>query len=535
MNISTFAYNLITGQWRRDRAHVRELMQMDARSRNSASWREKYYAGANPGPNRPTPAQLSTPEDYKQSYDRIVLIRGARQLEEDFPFFDGILNDFETYVVGDLKYVPATGNREADALIRDYLDWQFDQCDITQRLDLVKMARLWVRSMKRDGECGGALIDTGDSIKINAVSGDRIGNPLVGANIGPYNYNGIIVDEHTNAPIIYQIYRRLPKLNSYVFERDVQANQFIHYWNPFRIEQYHGVTMFMNSIEHAYDIRQINEFTKLNIKWRASQLPYITNEQGRPRGLGYESAPATGGGVPQPQFINVEGVTQTYMKLGEGVVEYPNDFPNQQYLPAITELKRECAVGAKLPLEFVYRSEAGGVVQRFYVDKAQGTFDEDKRWLRRTLLQPYKNRLIQKGIDTGFLDLARFGDLSRSLARFRGQWQMGRAISVDYGREVDADIKQIEAGLMSPQDYMTGENRDPAVVRAQTVEFTIQIIEDAKKISEKTGVPLETVLPYLSKRFPNQQPAQPGSEKEEDAVLVEDGPKRDSAMPRRFE
>ena len=532
MNLSDLAYNLITGKWRQDRDAVRsEIARQQLLGNREA--RERYYASARQGPDRPTPAQLTTPEDYKPAYDRIVLIRGARQLEEDFPFFDGILWDFETYVVGDLNFLPATGNPEADREIREFLEWQFDAVDVSKRWDLTKLARLWLRSMKRDGECGGITLETADGIRLSSVSGDRIGNPLVGANIGPKNFNGIIIDEETTAPAVYQIYKRLPKLNSYVFERDVPASQFIHYLSPFRIEQYHGVTLFMNSISRAYDLEQIHNFARLNMKFRSSQLPYVTNAQGRPRGLGYEQpAVSASGQNVLPEIVRVEGVTQPYLKVGEAIVEYPNDFPNQQFQPAVIEVQREIAYGAKLPLEFCFRSEAGGVVQRFYVDKAQGTFDEDKRWLKRTLLNPLKNRMIQHGIDSGLLNLDRFPGLNRSYNRFRGQWQMGRQISVDYGRETDADLKQIEAGVMSPQDYMTSTGRDPEVVRAQQKNYATQLLKDAQEIAKETGVPLETVLPYLSKRFPNQQPTEPSSKAEEKPVTVVDPPGRSDTRNR---
>ena len=144
MSFSNLIYKWATGELKLERQMMqerRDLMQLQSNRQ-----RMQLYAGAEPGINRPSPNILSTPEDYKPAYERIILIRYARQLEEDYPFFDGILNDFETYVVGELDYMPATGNADADRKIKDYLDWQFDQCDISERLDLVKMARLWVRS-----------------------------------------------------------------------------------------------------------------------------------------------------------------------------------------------------------------------------------------------------------------------------------------------------------------------------------------------------------------------------------------------------
>lgn len=497
MNFSSLAYNFVTGQWRIDRMRAKEFLAQAEKSKSM-----QLYAGANPGTKRPTPNVLSTPEDFKQAYERIILIRGARQMEEDFQFFDGLLGDFETYVVGDLRFMPTTGNPDADRDIQAFLEWQFDQCDYSQRLDLVKIARLAVRSQKRDGECGFSLVDQGDTIKLQYVSGDRIGNPMVGANIGPNNYNGIVVDEKSGAPVHYDIFRRLPKLNAYEFQASIAANSFIHYYDPFRFEQYHGVTVFKNSIEHAFDMKQIIDFTKLNIKYRASQLPFVTNEQGRPRGTGYDTITPNLSGEPQPLSVSVDGVTQSFFKLNEGVMDYPNDFPNTQFVALMEELKRDCAIGCKLPLEFCYRSQTGGVVQRFYANKAERTFDEDKRWLKRTLLNPFKNRLIQKGIDTGFLNLDKYG-LTQSLSRFAGTWQMGRSISVDYSKEVDADCKLIDAGLMAPQDYVAENGSSLEETRVKIKQHALQIFKDAKEISEETGQDIAIVLPYLTKKFPN--------------------------------
>jgi capsid protein len=514
MNLPTLVHSLITGGWKLERARNREFTALMDRAetlrasdvlREGEGSRGRFYAGAQPGMNRPQPNVLSTPEDFKQAYQRIILIRAARQMEEDFPFLDGILGDYETYVVGDLQYFPNTGSPDADKAIREYLEWQFGQCDYSEMRDFTQLMTLAMRTMKRDGECGFTLIDVGDSIKISALSADRIGNPLIGANIGPNNFNGIIVDENTMAPVFYDIYRRLPKLNAYVFEERVPADQFIHFFDPFRFEQYHGVTAFKNAIENAFDAYDINKFSKLNIKWRASQLPYVTNEQGRPRGSGYQAQPNNQDGSTNPMTVNVDGVTSSYLKLGEAIVNYPNDFPNGQFLPMTSELKRDIALGAKLPAEFCYRSETGGVVQRFYVSKAKATFDQMKRLIRVRVLDRIKNRMIQKGIETGFLDLDRFGSLNESLQRFKGSWNMGRTISVDYGKETDADIKQIEAGLQSPDEYAAENCRDIRVVRAQIKQNAINVIQDAQEVAKATGVTLEVALPFVVKKFPNQK------------------------------
>ena len=48
------------------------------------------------------------------------------------------------------------------------------------------------------------------------------------------------------------------------------------------------MTDLKNTIEHGFDMKQIVDFTKLNIKFAPFQLPYVQNQQGKPRGTGYE-------------------------------------------------------------------------------------------------------------------------------------------------------------------------------------------------------------------------------------------------------
>lgn len=469
----------------------------------------KFYAAARPTIDRPSPAQLSSPEDYKQAFERIVLIRQARQMEEDFPFTDLILNDFEIYTVGDLRYVPNTGNRDADKVIQEFLEWQFACCDYKEKQDLIGLAKLIVRSEKRDGEVGALIIETDTMLKLDIIPADCIGNPLIGANVGPNNYNGIRTNPETGAPEWYDIWKRLPHVNAYSFDKTVGASNFLHYFQPFRADQYHGVSTFKNVIASVYDINQLIEFVKLNMKYRASQLPYVKNEQGRPSGGGYDQVRSASGRV-EPQQIVVDGVTQTFLKIDDSIVEFPNDFPNQQFLPAFGEVMRLIAMGCKLPPEFCYRSEAGGVLTRFHISKAERVFAEEQRRLKR-LLTPFKNRVIEKGIQTGMLDLSPFGMLAEDPKRFCGSWQMGRSVSVDFGREVDGDIKLIEQGLMTPQEHMADNARSPDEVRAQIREKAVADFEDAQEVARRTGQPLETVLPYIVKKFPN--PPQPAQQK----------------------
>lgn len=550
MNVSDLIHSVLTGSWRLDREVIREQRQFNTETRamretliKNHRERMRLYAGAEPGLNRPMPNQLSAPDDWRQAQERIVLIRAARQLEEDGGFFDGILDDFETYVVGEeLAWVPNTGNEEADRAIRDFLGYEFEAADYQNRFGLTKIAQLTERSAHRDGECGFIPVEVDDTVKLRCYSGDCIGNPMLSTGVTPEDFNGVLVDPESGQPMAYRLFRRLPKLNAYVFDRQVDADQFWHFYDPFRFQQWHGVSSFKNAIEDGFDIDQILEFTKLNIKFRASQLPTVHTESGKPRGAQFGGlqnwVPGAGNGTvstpttPTAKYFEVNGVRMNYLNTEERVAEFPNDFPNQQFAPSIEEFRRQCCKGSKLPYEFVYRADNGGVVQRFWVDKARNTFAKRKYYQRRTVLDPYKNRAIKIGIETGRLDLRAFGNLADTLNVYRGQWQMGASISVDYGRETDADLKQIEAGVMSPVDFAAANNRDLDDIRTEIVKNARAFIKQGQKLAEETGLTFDQVMPFLVKKWPNP-PANMGSASAAAAEPVEVGsrPARGAAVP----
>jgi len=494
------------------RLHAREQIRMIGLAANEQAAREQtnemlrgqFYAAANPGINRPMAAMLSTPEDYRQAYERIIMMRYGRQMEDDIPYVESILGDFETYVVGDLRYRANTGNKEADKLINEHLEWRFGMVDYAGKLELTSLAKLALRSKKRDGEVGFIYVNSGDALQLQAIEADRIGNPLIGSNVGPDNYNGIIVDSKSGKPVAYDIWLRLPKLNAYVFEMRVDANSFIHFYDQFRFSQWHGVSAFKNGISRAIDVEQTIQYAIQNIKFRSSQLPAIQNEQGRPKmANGYQTVINTNTNIPQPFQLLMDGVTQSFIKLGEGFVEYPHDFPNANFLEIKDSLQGDVALGVHLPGEFCFRSQAGGVLQRFYIEKAQRTFDEEKRLLRKNLLNPYKNRVLRKDVDAGILNLDAFPGVAGSLSLYSGIWHMGRSVTTDYGHDTDSDIKLIDANLMSSEEYLGDNARDAAEIRATKKQKVMDAYEDATEIATKYKRPVPEVVGQLLKTYQN--------------------------------
>ena len=69
---------------------VRMMGLASAARERDAQFSGKFYAAAENGINRPMAPVLSTPEDYRQAYQRIIMIRYGRQMEDDVPYVESI-------------------------------------------------------------------------------------------------------------------------------------------------------------------------------------------------------------------------------------------------------------------------------------------------------------------------------------------------------------------------------------------------------------------------------------------------------------
>jgi len=76
---------------------------------------------------------------------------------------------------------------------------------------------------------------------------------------------------------------------------------------------------------------------------------------------------------------------------------------------------------------------------------------------------------------------------------------------------------------MSSDEYITDLGGNPDIVRRKVRERAVAIIKDAQAVAEETGMQIEQVLPFISKKFPNQAPVQGGGAQVMDSVPSPDG------------
>jgi len=453
---------------------------------------------------------FTDPEGSTETVERLQMIREARQLEEDFPLAAMILDTYDIYAFGSIRYQPMTGDIELNREISDWLKYWFTVCDYTGRFDFDTLMQLAQRGKKRDGESGIIDIEDAGGYKIQLITGERIGNPTLPSWSNDEDQNGIRLDKYGRV-IGYDIYKRQYHGGLYSFDKHIPASWFNHIFDPFRVDNYHGVTCFKSVITRMRDLKETMDYSRLNIKYRSTQLPYFKTEDGQiptqannylPQGQPLPLKDADGVTLEQ-----VDGGEQQFLKTTEGIFEFPNDFPNQQFLPVIETQVKEIMAGVGLSYDFLWKiDKLTGTVGRLVVEREDRVMQNERKKLERQAMR----RIVTRAIEAGY----RAGAITRKTAnKFRGEFFYGARISADYGRDAKADIEVVNAGLLTETEYQHIHGRNPEDVRTVRFEETLGILEDAKKITEAhPEIGIENASNLIRKAYPNPPKSQTVSE-----------------------
>ena len=218
---------------------------------------------------RKGPSQLSGAEDYRSNYDRVELMKRARDLAENVGLVRSLLMKFASHVAANVSYQARTENRQANSEIESYWSSWFDACDLSGRHSGSTLLQVAIMSMLRDGDFLFALVRSEGELKLQGIEADRVGDPyktytsleLIG---------GVHIDRNTGAPTAYDIYNRSIG-DFYTYQATIAASQAFHLFDPLRIDQYRGVTAFHTAINDQQDIREIENSEKMAAKYASMQ------------------------------------------------------------------------------------------------------------------------------------------------------------------------------------------------------------------------------------------------------------------------
>lgn len=434
------------------------------------------YDGAQATTKRAQAPQQIAPNSFQVQRDRLVLLREATDLENNFAPAKTLNRKYAMYTAPQ-AYHAQTGDTQLDTDVEHYLNHQwFPHADVAGRVDFFRLLEFGVMGMNRGGDYGWAYMRPGweegmsvdDTIqlpfRLQPVESDRIGG--VYQNIVSEDYvSGVIIGED-GSKVGYRVFRRGMAAGQYVDPVDVPAAQFVHYLDPMLVDMYRGVSKLDAACSNLRDLYEMIDYTKGKAKL-ASALTIFTNSIGATQG------PGAMDGYTSQLFDNNQSGLQQDIKFGQinhltnnADIKFPDTQspgPEAQYL--MTLLLKLTAMSYNLPFSFALDATAlGGVSSRLESEQAKAEFERGQQ-----VLSPHAHRMKNAAL----MDAVGKGIFPASIAQIitRGRWSYRRHPQPDIGKEASAAMNLYQNGLLNPMEFWTDNALDPENVAKDMVRW----------------------------------------------------------------
>ena len=462
---------------------------------------------------RKGPSSLSGAEDYRSNYDRVELMKRARDLAENVGLVRSILMKFASHTAANISYQARTENPEVNTEVEAYWAEWWDKCDISTRHTGSTLMQVAMMSMLRDGDFLIVLVrDKDGNLKIQGIEADRLGDPfkvytsldLIG---------GIHIDRDTGAPSAYDIYNRSIG-DFYTYQATIPASQAFHLFDPLRIDQYRGISAFHTAINDCTDIYDIVNFEKMSARVASSQSAVVRRNNNNASDL----STLTNDENVNGDTIKLEAIESgkiSYLEPGEDIV-FPDgpSRPSGAFAEFHKILLRNICLGVGIPYSFaVDPSAMSGPTARLEMQQAGRTFRRYQKLIDDKVLRPIKNIVIADGVARGLIEN------NVGTRTTKGIFNFGANVSIDLGRESASAISEFKTGLRTAADIYAERGQDfESAMRQRAIEAKL-----IKDLAEKYGVAPETISDIVTPTPP--QPQQSPAPKP--VAPIEDKPEED--------
>ena len=444
---------------------------------------------------RKGPSALSGAEDYRSNYDRVELMKRARDLAENVGLVRSLLLKFAGHVAGSISYQARTQNPQINNDVEAYWAEWWDKCDISTRHTGSTLMQVAVMSMLRDGDFLFVLVRDGDgNLKIQGIEADRLGDPfkvytsleLIG---------GIHIDRSTGAPTAYDIYNRSIG-DFYTYQLTIPSSQAFHLFDPLRIDQYRGVSAFHTAINDATDIYDIINYEKMAAKVASSQSGIVKRNNNNAADLSTLSndEDLSGNAI---KLETIESGKISYLEPGEDII-FPNgpSRPSGAFAEFHKILLRNICLGLGIPYSFaVDPSQMSGPTARLEMQQAGRTFRRYQNLLNDKVLRPIKNIVLADAVARGLISG------TEGTRTTKGIFNFGANVSIDLGRESASAISEFKTGLRTAADIYAERGQDfESAMRQRAIEAKL-----IKDLAEQYQIDPQTISDVVPPAKPEPQ------------------------------
>lgn len=448
------------------------------------------------------PMQYGQPSESSQTVrERVVMMWEARNLVENCAEIKEISRKFGNYLTP-TEYSPSTGDRDYNRIVSEYFhDW-CKTADATGRNSFRKLVQVAAENRPVDGDCGFVIRRIGEGLKLQLIPATRIGNPNdQGLNSENY-FEGVIVDEF-GVPTAYRIYR-VTREGVYFGAEDVPAGNFCHYFDPFRVDQYRGVTDFHAAIQTARMLHEILQAEKAGVRFASQQAALVFTDRGtaNARNLFTPTPSATLPNGQQPKNELSEVGMIKYLGQADRVETMPAR-PSTAFTGFVEHLMHELAIAVGIPQGVLFGTQNyKGPSVRAEFAAADRVFARHQGVLTDKVLDPIKNAVLLDAIARGELPAPATKDGEtpvQALKRAtRGEWRFPPKLSIDVGRDSAANLNENRQGAKSLQEIAAEQGTD-AFTRLEQIAAEAAYVGE---LAEKYGIP-ETSIRLVTNSLPS--------------------------------
>lgn len=444
--------------------------------------------------HRPKPL-LSSQDESLNLGVREGQMAEARALCQTFGICRRILKAYSDYVVGTCRIKFQTEDEAWNDDMNDrWVSWMA-MADVTGRHHYRQHVKMQVARQLVDGDIFIDEVRDAGYLQLDAIEADRVGNIYgTGYNIDTEQMVGGVMVDTRGRPVSYRVSDR-GRFGTFRNPRDIPANRIQHVYDPERFDAYRGITHFHTALNDLRDIKQNIADEKLAQHITARIALLVKNAQGGPPNGGVNFFNSTTD--ENDNTIYTEDVGPGAIKYqfnGDSMEAFQNNRPADSWFKFHVYLIRSVALSLCLPFEFVW-DMAGltGPSTRMMSRQAQRTFKEFRDNLELRSMNRTAARWAAIEMEEGRVpfrpDWANF------------DWERPPHLSIDVGRETDANIKEMDAGTMSGKEMCDERSKDIYEVKRQIAREAQYDVELEQEFGLEPGT--------LRSRFKTQMQQKP--------------------------
>lgn len=440
---------------------------------------ENWYEAAQNTPNRfEIYHPIQSPKRDLDRFTRQELVRKSRYLYKNSPFIRGLIERMVTLTVG-IGFYPVfkSGSEEWNERAARVWKKKSRNIHLGARATFSQYQRCIARARFLDGE--GFSLKTESQTTFDSLIQGLESDMICGTRGSEKPKDGGVDGFNLNAQgevISYNIRN---------VTAPYDAAHVVHHFTPNRLGQYRGEPILASAINTAVDIEDILALEKDAVKDASSKQDIIktaTGELNREAWNAVRFGDYGSGGVPAFNLPQSETSKDDYytvkfggrpvvLRKGDEYTPYVPNRPGNAWQGFMAFLANTVCVSTLFPPSVILPVQLGGTDVRRDLDIAQRVVDPWQLDISIELDQLLDYLLEPEMMDGGELAAGKPSDYDRR------DWYFPAKVNVDRG-QIKSDIEQVQAGLMSREEFHARWGDDSRIVDAT-------ILLEAKRRKEK--------------------------------------------------